>query len=69
MLKKQMDEVEVVKVEPLLVDTHTACQMLGIRRTSLFGYLRDGTLQRRKRGRKTVIPMASIKAFAEQEAL
>lgn len=53
--------------EPLLVDTHTACQMLGIRRTSLFGYLRDGTLQRRKAGRKTLVTMASIKAFPDRE--
>lgn len=50
--------------EPLLVDTHTACKMLGIKRTLLFRYLSEGTLRRCKIGRKTVVPMDSIKSFA-----
>ena len=51
--------------EPLLVDTNTACGMLGIKRTLLFAYLRDGVLVRCKIGRKTVVPMSSLRAFAE----
>lgn len=51
-------------LDPLLVDTSTACELLGIKRTLLFQYLRDGVLVRRKIGRKTVIPMESIRAFA-----
>ncbi len=50
--------------EPLFVDTHTACQMLGIKRTLLFRYLGEGALRRCKIGRKTVVPMADIKSFA-----
>lgn len=52
--------------EPLLVDTNTACDMLGIKRTLLFQQLRVGNIVRCKIGRKTVVPMASIKAFAER---
>ena len=51
--------------EPLLVDTKTACHLLGIKRSLLFRYLREGLLVRCKIGRKTVVPMASIKAFSE----
>ena len=58
----------MLNIERLLVDTHTACQMLGIKRTLLFQYLRDGTLERRKAGRKTLIPMASIRRFADGSA-
>jgi len=49
--------------EPLLVDTRTACDLLGIKKTLLFQYLKDGVLVRCKIGRKTVVPMDSIKAF------
>lgn len=56
----------MINVVPLLVDTRTACQLLSIKKTLLFQYLRDGALVRRKLGRKTVIPMESIKAFAER---
>lgn len=50
--------------DPIFVSTHTACKMLGIKRTLLFRYLSEGTLRRCKIGRKTVVPMASIKSFA-----
>jgi len=58
----------MLNFEPLLVDTRTACEMLGIRRTLLFACLRDGKLERRKIGRKTVIPMESIRNFASRGA-
>ena len=58
----------MITFNPLLVDAKTACEMLGCQRTLLFQYLREGLLQRCKLGRKTVIPMASIKAFAEGRA-
>lgn len=54
--------------EPLLVDTHTACQMLGIKRTLLFRYLAEGSLRRCKIGRKTVVPIESLKSFAAARA-
>ncbi len=53
-------------LEPIFVDTATACRMLCIKRTLLFQYLRNGDLERCKIGRKTVVPMASIKSFADR---
>ena len=55
-------------LEPILVDTATACGLLSIKRTLLFQYLRAGVLVRRKAGRKTLVTMESIKALAEQGA-
>lgn len=55
-------------IQPLLVDTRTACQLLGCRKTKLFEYLRDGVLVRRKIGRKTVVPMDSIRTFVGEVA-
>ena len=55
-------------IEPILVDTKTACDMLGIKRVTLFRYLREGTLVRVKLSRKTVMTVASIKALAETGA-
>lgn len=56
----------MMKIDPINVDTHTACHLVGCRRTKLFQYLRDGILVRRKLGRKTVVSMESIKALAER---
>lgn len=52
-------------IEPILVDTSTACRLLSIRRTLLFQYLRDGILVRRKAGRKTLVTIQSIRALAD----
>ena len=57
----------MVVFEPLFLSTHDACDMLGVKRTLLFRYLREGVLERRKHGRKTVVTMASIKRFAAGE--
>jgi hypothetical protein len=38
--------------------------MLGIKRTLLFRYLAEGSLRRCKIGRKTVVPIESLKSFA-----
>jgi hypothetical protein len=57
-------------LQPILVDTKTACNLLGIKRTKLFGLLKqkDGGLTRRKIGSKTLILMSSIMALAEGDA-
>lgn len=54
----------MLNFEPICVDTRTACQMLGIKRTLLFRYLAEGSLRRCKIGRKTVVPIESLKSFA-----
>lgn len=61
-------EAQAVRCEPLLFGTDAACKMIGCCRTKLFLYLKSGVLERRKLGRKTVIPFESLKAFAEREA-
>lgn len=55
------------RVEPLLVDTHTACALLSCGRTKLFDLLNkpDG-LQRVKIGTKTLVTTASIRELIEQ---
>lgn len=54
--------------EPLLVDTRTACLVLGVRKTKLFAMLREGELSRVKIGSKTLVPIASLKALVERGA-
>lgn len=46
---------------PLLVDVPTACVMLSVKKTKLFGLLREGKL-----GSKTTVTMRSIWALAGQ---
>lgn len=54
-------------MEPILVNTNTARDMLGqIGKTKLFELLRDGKLERRKCGSKTLVTLASILDFAEK---
>lgn len=63
------DEAERVSSgEPLLVDTKTTGAKLSICKTLVFKYLREGVLERRKAGRKTLVTLASIKAFADGKA-
>lgn len=48
----------------VFVRPRQACDMLGIGMTKLYALLKDGLLERRKIGGATVIPVASIDAFA-----
>ena len=53
-------------VQPLLVDVPTACVLLSVKTTKLFGLLREGKLERVKLGSKTTVTMRSIWALAGQ---
>jgi excisionase family DNA binding protein len=53
-------------MKALLVDTHTACSMLAIGKTKLFEMLRENKLIRIKAGRKTLVTLASVEAFAQE---
>ena len=57
------------EIEVLLADTKTACEMLSIKKTKLFGLLKqqEGGLQRVKVGRKTLVTMESIRRLAAAE--
>lgn len=51
--------------QPVLVDTETARRMLGnIGKTKLFELFKEGRLERKKLGKKTLIPVSSIHNFA-----
>lgn len=49
----------------LLVNTRDACDMIGCKRTKLFALMRDGMLERKKLGSRTMIPYHSLERFAE----
>ncbi len=51
---------------PLLVDVNTACSLLGIKRTMLFGLIASGRLRSCKVGRLRKIAQADLEAFIEQ---
>lgn len=63
-----MFDFEPPGFEPLLVDTKTTGAKLGIGKTLVFQYLAQGILEKRKAGRKTLVTMESIKAFANGNA-
>ncbi|WP_292962346.1 DNA-binding protein [Novosphingobium sp. UBA1939] len=50
--------------QPFLVNTRTACRLLGVGRTTLFKHLKSGVLARRKIGRFTGVTMESVKRLA-----
>lgn len=52
-------------VHPLLVDVPTACVMLSVKKTKLFGLLREGRLERVKLGGKSLVTTRSIEALAK----
>ena len=52
-------------MEPILVGVRAACELLGIRKTKLFGLLKDRRLERRKIGGRTLITVQSIRALSE----
>lgn len=53
-------------MKPLLVDTRTACSMLAIGKTKMFEMLRENKLIRIKAGRKTLVTLSSVEAFAQE---
>lgn len=54
----------IVSVEPITVDKNTACAMLGIAERMLMQLVRDGKLNAKKLGIRTVFDVADLKAFA-----
>lgn len=51
---------------PLLVDVNTACSLLGVKRTMLFGLIASGQLSSCKIGRLRKIAWSDLAAFVEQ---
>jgi excisionase family DNA binding protein len=50
-------------VEKLAYTPEEAAAATGLGRTSIFEAMRDGRLERRKAGARTLIPAASLRAF------
>ena len=65
-----MERYIMETLHPILVDTKTACDLLSIKKTKLFGLLsqKNGGLTRIKIGSKTLVTMSSINALAEGDA-
>jgi excisionase family DNA binding protein len=51
--------------EPLSVTVLEACRMLGVGRTKLFQEIAAGRIEARKYGRKTLILVASLRAWLD----
>lgn len=56
-------------VQPLLVDVSTACVLLSVKKTKLFGLLRERKLERVKLGGKSLVTTRSIQALATAAVL
>lgn len=49
---------------PLMATVNEACAMLRIRRTTLNRLMKEGRLPRCKVGRRTLLPVSALRAFA-----
>lgn len=52
--------------ERLAVSVNTACELLGISRTTLYQLVKDGDLHIRKIGRRSVLLTTDLNAFIKQ---
>lgn len=58
-----MLEIVNVKTLPMLLSVKKAIEVSGLSRSEIYRRLSDGTLKRRKVGRSTMIPTASLVAM------
>ena len=54
--------------EPLAYSIAEACRVSSIGRTRIYALIKEGRLQARKIGKRTIIPAASLRALIEGEA-
>lgn len=55
-------------MNPLAVSVKEACSLTSLKPTSLYACLKDGRLDRRKCGRRTLVTMASINRLLSEGA-
>ncbi|MGE4304728.1 MAG: helix-turn-helix domain-containing protein [Novosphingobium sp.] len=55
-------------IEPLAYSPDDACRALSIGKTHLYSLIKAGRLETRKIGRRTLIPVSSVRALIEGEA-
>lgn len=51
--------------EPLAYSVSDACKVSSIGKTRLYGLIKEGRLEARKIGKRTLIPAASLRALIE----
>lgn len=51
-------------IEPIHADLPTACAMLGVKRSTLYILINEGRIEAVKMGKRTLFPVASLRAFA-----
>ena len=54
--------------EPLAYSVSDACRVTSIGRTRIYELIKEGRLEARKIGQRTVIPASSLRALIEGEA-
>ena len=51
--------------EPISYSVADACRVIGIKKTKLYALLKDGQLEARRIGGRTLIPAASLRRLIE----
>lgn len=59
---------ENIVIEPLAYSVSEACRVSSLGRTRLYQLIREGRLEVRKIGKRTLIPAASLRALIEGQA-
>ncbi|MCG5240852.1 hypothetical protein ACIU1J_05400 [Azospirillum doebereinerae] len=52
-------------MDPIAVDIREACRVSGLTRTRIFGEIRDGNLEAKRAGKRTLVMFASLKALVQ----
>ena len=64
--KKSPPEPAAAPMEPLAVRIPTAMQLIGVRRSTVYGLIKAGELRTVKLGRATLITMSSLRRLIER---
>jgi excisionase family DNA binding protein len=60
-------EIDSKRLVPLLVDVASACSLLSVSRTTIYGLINAGSLKPTKIGRKTLFRFDDLRAIANAE--
>ena len=52
-------------LEPLVLGMNDAATFIGLKRSRLYELITDGTIEARKLGARTVVPVASLRSYVE----
>jgi excisionase family DNA binding protein len=53
-------------MEPIVLGVKEAAGFIGLSRSRLYELIADGSIEARKLGARTVVPIASLRAFVER---